>query len=177
MSGFAPDGDAVCAGQARAGKGKTESQGKREASDKPESPSVVKSRFIDSGWRLTIPKVMRDHLGWGPGTPICVSWDGIHIIIRSPKSCPYCLDVVRMGSLGKVVLPPRVRVEANLYRGQIMTLRIEGDTVLVKSGDSQVRCKACGSEMDVKDELPNVHLCRRCREALQKAAVRAVTWR
>jgi len=143
---------ALCERDARSGN---------EALQTPEGLSIVKSRFIDSGWRLTIPKAIRDHLGWGPGTPICVSWDGIHIIIKNPKSCPYCTDVVRMGSLGKVVLPPRVRVEANLYRGQIMTLRIEGDTVLVRSGDSQVRCKACGSEMDVRDELPNVHLCRR----------------
>ncbi|MGI6663411.1 MAG: hypothetical protein ACOX4B_08150 [Bacillota bacterium] len=168
MSVVSPEKDAVCDHETRTVK---------EDSQKEEGLSMVKSRFIDSGWRLTIPKAIRDHLGWGPGTPICVSWDGLHIIIRSPKSCPYCMDVVKMGSLGKVVLPPRVRVEANLYRGQIMTLGIEGDRVLVKSGDSQVRCKACGSEMDVKDELPNVHLCRRCREALQKAAVKAVTWR
>ncbi len=140
-------------------------------------PSLMKSRFIDSGWRLTIPKVIRDHLGWGPGTSICVSWDGIDIIVKSPTSCPDCSDVVKMGSLGKVVLPPRVRTEANLYRGQVMTLRVDGGRVIVRSGESQVRCKACGSEMDVKEELANVHLCRRCRESLQKAAVKAVTWR
>lgn len=137
----------------------------------------AKSRFIDSGWRLTIPKDIRVYLGWGVGTPICVSWDGIDIIVKSPTSCPDCPDVVRMGALGKVVLPPRVRTEANLYRGQIMDLRVEGERVIVRSGESQVRCKACGSEMDVKEEIPKIHLCRRCRESLQKAAIKALTWR
>lgn len=137
----------------------------------------TKSRFIDSGWRLTIPKVIRDYLKWGVGTPICVSWDGISIIVKSPTSCPDCPDVVRMGSLGKVVLPPRVRAEANLYRGQVMSLKIAGDRVLVNSGQSQVRCKACGSEMDVREEIANVYLCRRCRESLQKTAIKAVSWR
>ncbi|MGI6667487.1 MAG: AbrB/MazE/SpoVT family DNA-binding domain-containing protein [Bacillota bacterium] len=148
----------------------------RVNNEEPE-PTLIKSRFIDSGWRLTIPKAIRDRLGWAPGTPICVSYDGIDIIVKCPTTCTDCPDVVRMGSLGKVVLPPRVRAEANLYRGQVMTLSVEDGRVLVKSGDSQVRCKACGSEMDVKEELANVHLCRRCRESLQKAAVRAVTWR
>lgn len=137
----------------------------------------VKSRFIDSGWRLTIPKVIRDYLGWDQGTPICVSWDGLNIIVKHPTLCPDCPDVVRMGSLGKVVLPPRVREEANLYRGQVMSLAVNEGRVLVSSGASQVRCQACGSEMDVKEEIANVYLCRRCRESLQKAAVKTVTWR
>lgn len=168
MSGVSPDKGAVSEREIRC---------EELDSQERQGQSLVKYRFIDAGWRLTIPKAIRDQLDWGPGTPICVSWDGIHIIIRNPKSCPYCRDIVKMGSLGKVVLPPRARLEANLYRGQIMALSIDNDRVLVKSGDSQVRCKACGSEMDVRDELPNVHLCRRCREALQKAAVKAVTWR
>jgi bifunctional DNA-binding transcriptional regulator/antitoxin component of YhaV-PrlF toxin-antitoxin module len=134
-----------------------------------------KSRFIDSGWRLTVPKAIREHLNWDVGSPMCVSWDGMTITMKT--SCPECPDIVRMGSLGKVVLPPRVRVEANLYRGQIMTLKVEDDRVIVTTGSSQVRCKACGSEMDVKEEVANLYLCRRCRESLQKAAVKEVTWR
>ena len=133
-----------------------------------------KHRFIDSGWRLTIPKAFRDRLGWDKGTPICVLWDGRVLVVSSPTSCPRCPDLARMGALGKIVIPPRVREEASLYRGQIMALSVEGSKVHIAPGKSQVRCQACGSEMDVHEVLPNVHLCRRCREALEKAAAREV---
>lgn len=136
-----------------------------------------KSRFIDSGWRLTIPKAVRDYLNWDRGTSICVRWDGVHIFVQHPDEAVECPDVVRMGSLGKVVIPPRVREEAHLYRGQILTLQVVGDAVIASSGASQVRCQACGSEMDVKEELPNVHLCRRCRESLHRAAARTLARR
>ena len=131
-----------------------------------------KHRFIDSGWRVTIPKAFRDRLGWDKGTPICVLWDGQVLVVSSPTSCPRCPDLARMGALGKIVIPPRVREEASLYRGQIMALSVEGNEVHITPGSSQVRCRACGSEMDVREALPNVHLCRRCREALEKAAAR-----
>lgn len=125
-----------------------------------------KKRLIDSGWRLTVPKEMREKLGWSKGTPVCVSWDGWKIHIKSPYGCVSCPDSSRMGALGKIVIPPKVRAEANLYPGQVITLTIEGDSILGYSGSSQVRCVACGSELNVKTVLPNVYLCQRCREEL-----------
>ena len=143
----------------------------------PEPLPPTKERFIDSGWRLTIPKVFRDRLGWGKGTPICVAWDGLALVVSSPTSCPRCPDLARMGALGKIVIPPRIREEASLYRGQIMSLSVEGNQIRIRPGRSQVRCQACGSEMDVREALLNVHLCRRCREALENAAAReAAGW-
>lgn len=134
-------------------------------------------RFIDSGWRLTIPKNFRERLGWDKDTPVCVSWDGGSILVKSPKSCPNCPDVSRMGSLGKIVIPPKVREEASLYRGQVMSLRVAAEAVVASPGEDQVRCQACGSEMDVRETLPNVYLCKRCRESLDAAVTRGVTWR
>lgn len=129
-----------------------------------------KDRFIDDGWRLTVPKDVRDRLGWAKGTPMCVSWDGIILRVKNAHNCLGCPDVTRMGSLGKIVIPPRIREEACLYRGQIMSLSVAGDHVEVSPGRSQVRCQACGSEMDVREALPNVYLCKRCRASLERAA-------
>jgi bifunctional DNA-binding transcriptional regulator/antitoxin component of YhaV-PrlF toxin-antitoxin module len=133
------------------------------------------TRFIDSGWRLTIPKAMRTRLGWDKDTEVCVSWDGQRVHIRHPLRCRVCSDLTRLGALGKIVIPPRVRTDAQLYRGQILSLDIEGDEVIVMAEGLQVRCQACGSEMDVKESLPNVHLCRRCREALDRIALDAAS--
>ncbi len=135
-----------------------------------------KNRFIDSGWRLTIPKAMRETLGWTKGTTVCVSWDGVSMYVKHPTNCPTCPDVSRMGSLGKIVIPPRIREEAALYRGQILSLSVEGNQVNVVPGESQVRCQSCGSEWDVRQTFPNVYLCRRCRETLTKAAAGAGGW-
>jgi len=131
-----------------------------------------KRRFIDSGWRLTIPKPMRERLGWDKGTPVCVVWDGWTMRIKSPLGCVSCPDVTRMGALGKIVIPPKVRAEAGLYPGLVMSLWIEDDAIVAKPDTAQVRCAACGSELDVRMTLPNVYLCRRCREALADQAVR-----
>ncbi len=130
-----------------------------------------KTRFVDSGWRLTIPKDMRTQLGWDKDTLVCVSWDGRRVHIRHPLRCRVCSDLTRLGALGKIVIPPRVRAEAQVYRGQILSLDIVGDEVIVTPEGLQVRCQACGSEMDVKEVLPNVHLCRRCREAIDQVAL------
>ncbi len=129
-----------------------------------------KTRFVDSGWRVTVPKEFREQLGWDTGTQLCVSTDGSHIVMRNvaPLRCP---DLIRMGALGKIVIPPKVRQEVKLYRGQILSLHIEGEKVLASPHTMQVRC-LCGSEYDVKDVLPNVHLCQRCRETLKNAACR-----
>lgn len=132
-----------------------------------------KERFIDSGWRLTIPKAMRESLGWDKGTPVCVSWDGINMVVKSPTNCPTCPDVTRMGSLGKIVIPPRIREEASLYHGQILSLAVVGDQVSVTPGEAQVRCQSCGSEWDVRQTIANVYLCQRCRESLSRAAIRS----
>lgn len=126
-------------------------------------------RFIDSGWRITIPKSIRDRLNWQRGTSVCIWYDGSAIRIRTAGTCPSCPDASRLGALGKVVIPPRVRAEAHLYRGQIMVISITGSEVVIRPGRSQVRCQACGSELDVRGALPNVYLCRRCREALAQA--------
>lgn len=130
-----------------------------------------KDRFIDSGWRLTIPKPMRESLGWEKDTTVCVSWDGINMFVKHPTNCPNCPDVSRMGSLGKIVIPQRIREEASLYRGQILSLSVMGDQVVIVPGESQVRCQSCGSEWDVRQTLPNVYLCQRCRETLARAAM------
>lgn len=131
----------------------------------------AKDRFIDSGWRLTIPKAMRDSLGWDKDTSVCVSWDGNSMFVKHPIHCLTCPDVTRMGSLGKIVIPQRIREEAALYRGQILSLSVTGDHVTVTPGDTQVRCQSCGSELEVKQTLPNVYLCLRCRQSLVGAAV------
>ncbi|HHY16864.1 MAG TPA: AbrB/MazE/SpoVT family DNA-binding domain-containing protein [Firmicutes bacterium] len=128
-------------------------------------------RFIDSGWRLTIPKPMRQSLRWTENTVVCLHWDGFEITIRAPHvGCGKCPDISRVGALGKIVLPPRVREEAGLYPGQILTLATQNDEVIVSADDRQVRCSACGSEFDVRAVLPKVYLCTRCRDALQSAA-------
>jgi bifunctional DNA-binding transcriptional regulator/antitoxin component of YhaV-PrlF toxin-antitoxin module len=128
-------------------------------------------RFVDSGWRLTIPKAMRQSLGWAENTLVCLHWDGFEITIKAPfAGCSKCPDISRIGALGKLVIPQRVREEAGLYPGQILTLAIEDRQVIVSTGDKQVRCRACGSELDVRKVLPNVHLCTTCRDKLQSAA-------
>lgn len=133
----------------------------------------AKTRFVDSGWRVTIPKAIRLQLDWDTGTRLCVSWDGSHIVLRGPATCVLCPDVVRMGALGKVVIPQKVRQEARLYRGQILSLSVKEDQVVAWPHALQVRCQ-CGSEYDVRDVLPNVHLCKRCRLILEETARRWV---
>jgi bifunctional DNA-binding transcriptional regulator/antitoxin component of YhaV-PrlF toxin-antitoxin module len=132
-----------------------------------------KTRFVDSGWRVTIPKQMRDHLGWDRETTVCVSWDGRHIRIRHPLRCVACPDVTKVGALGKIVIPPRVRAETHIYRGQILRLSVTGDEIMMSPEAEQVRCQACGSEMDVRETLANVYLCQRCRVSLERKAERA----
>jgi len=132
-----------------------------------------KTRFVDSGWRVTIPKEMREKLGWDRETTVCVSWDGRHIRIRHPLRCIACADVTKVGALGKIVIPQRVRAETHIYRGQVLRLSVEGDEVVIVPEAEQVRCMACGSEMNVRKTLENVYLCKRCREALDRAAERA----
>ncbi len=129
-----------------------------------------KTRFVDSGWRLTIPKSIREKLGWDKDTLVCVSWDGRKVHIRHPLSCKFCPDLSRLGALGKIVIPPKVRAEAQMYRGQILSFVTQGDEVVVLPDGPQVRCQACGWEMDVQEVLPNVYLCGRCRQALNLAA-------
>ncbi len=133
-----------------------------------------KTRFVDSGWRLTIPKSIRAKLGWDKDTLVCVSWDGRKVHIRHPLQCKLCPDMSRLGALGKIVIPPKVRAEAQMYRGQILSFVTQGDEVIVQPDGPQVRCQACGWEMDVQQVLPNVYLCGRCRQALDSAA-RAVS--
>lgn len=132
------------------------------------------TRFIDSGWRITIPKTMRQQLGWTKDTLLCVHWDGFEINVKAPHpGCGECPDVSRIGSLGKIVIPPRVREEAMLYPGQILTLELRGDQIVISTGDEQVRCSACGSEVDVERVIPNVHLCKMCRTRLESVAAKA----
>jgi bifunctional DNA-binding transcriptional regulator/antitoxin component of YhaV-PrlF toxin-antitoxin module len=130
-----------------------------------------KGRFIDAGWRITIPKSMREALGWGKDTAVCVSYDGINLYVKHPIHCLTCPDVTRMGSLGKIVIPQRIREEAGLYRGQILSLSVTGEYVTVRPGENQVRCQSCGSEWDVSQVLPGVYLCPRCRESLERVAL------
>ena len=137
-------------------------------------PEEAKDRFIDLGWRLTIPKAMRDKLAWDKDTSVCVSWDGNSIHVKHPTHCLTCPDVARMGSLGKIVIPQTIREEAGLYRGQILSLAVTGDHVTVTAGEQQVRCQSCGSEWNVTPTLPNVYLCQRCRESLADTAAQEV---
>ena len=52
-------------------------------------------RFVDSGWRLTIPKAMRQSLGWAENTLVCLHWDGFEITIKAPfAGCSKCPDTV-----------------------------------------------------------------------------------
>ena len=76
----------------------------------------------------------------------------------------------------RLVIPQRVR-RKGLYPGQILTLAIEDRQVIVSTGDKQVRCSACGSELDVRKVLPNVHLCTTCRDSSnrQQASQKSVT--
>jgi bifunctional DNA-binding transcriptional regulator/antitoxin component of YhaV-PrlF toxin-antitoxin module len=133
----------------------------------------TEKRFIDSGWRVTIPKTMRERLGWHIDTIVCVHWDGFELTICNPRAgCVKCPDITRIGALGKVVIPPEVREEARLYPGQILSLSLQGKKIIVMPEDKQLRCSACGSEFDVKKILDNVHLCRTCREDLEKVVLR-----
>ncbi|HHY12921.1 MAG TPA: hypothetical protein GX529_09880 [Firmicutes bacterium] len=132
-------------------------------------------RFIDSGWRITIPKSMRLKLGWQVDTVVCVHWDGFELTICNPKTgCAKCPDISRVGALGKVVIPPKVREEARLYPGQILSLVLQGSKIVVAPEEKQLRCSACGSESDVKRILANVHLCKKCRDDLKAAALRSM---
>jgi bifunctional DNA-binding transcriptional regulator/antitoxin component of YhaV-PrlF toxin-antitoxin module len=133
-----------------------------------------KNRLVDSGWRVTIPKDMREALGWRKDTRVCVKWNGHEIRIKNPIGCSFCPDVVRIGSLGKVVIPPLVRKEAGIYQGQILTLKVAGDELIASLGRLQVRCQTCGAELNVKEVMPNVHLCMRCRESLTEAAIQSL---
>jgi len=131
-------------------------------------------QFIDSGWRVTIPKSMRKQLGWTVDTVVCMHWDGFEITVCNPRiGCQRCPDISRVGTLGKVVIPPRVREEANLYPGQVLSLSIRDNKIIVSIGEEQIRCSACGSEVDVKQVLSNVHLCRNCRDNLHAVALKA----
>ncbi|HHY69246.1 MAG TPA: hypothetical protein PLB36_06440 [Bacillota bacterium] len=133
------------------------------------------TRFIDSGWRITIPKDMRELLGWTQDTLLCVHWDGFEISVKAQRpGCGDCPDVSRMGALGKIVIPHRVREEAMLYPGQILTLTLRGDQIIMSTGNEQVRCAACGSEADVLEVLPNVHLCKTCRAKVEAAAAKGL---
>lgn len=135
---------------------------------------VREERFIDSGWRITIPKSMRQQLGWTVDTVVCVHWDGFEISICNPREgCRRCPDISRVGTLGKIVIPPRVREETNLYPGQVLSLAVSDGKVTVSIGEEQIRCSACGSEVDVKEVMGNVHLCRNCRDNLQAVARKA----
>ncbi len=126
---------------------------------------------------MTIPKAIRDRLGWNKDTRVCIGWDGKEVRIRHPEKCIRCPDITRLGSLGKIVIPTKVRTEAQIYRGQILSLDVVGDEVVVSAVGRQVRCQACGSEVDVKKVLPNVFLCPRCREALDLAAYKKAAFR
>jgi bifunctional DNA-binding transcriptional regulator/antitoxin component of YhaV-PrlF toxin-antitoxin module len=92
------------------------------------------------------------------------------MFVKHPTNCPSCPDVTKLGSLGKIVIPARIREEASLYRGQVLSLSAAEDQVTVAPGESQVRCQSCGSEWDVRQTLPNIYLCQRCRETLTRAA-------
>ncbi|MGI6620956.1 MAG: hypothetical protein ACOX35_05835 [Bacillota bacterium] len=132
-------------------------------------------RLIDSGWRVTIPKPIRNSLGWKIGTEVCVHWDGFEITICCPKmGCVKCPDISRVGALGKVLIPPRVREEARLYPGQVLSFSLQGNQIMVRPEEQQFRCSACGSECEVRQVLPNVHLCKLCRENLEAAALKSV---
>jgi len=76
-----------------------------------------------------------------------------------------------VGALGKVLIPPRVREEARLYPGQVLAFTLHGNQIIVRPEEQQVRCGACGSELDVERVLPNVHLCKLCRDKLEAAAL------
>ncbi len=133
----------------------------------------TEKRFIDSGWRITIPKSIRSVLGWEIDTVVCVHWDGFELSICRPRvGCVECPDITRMGALGKVVIPPKAREEAGLYPGQILSLVLRCKKIIVTPEEKQLRCGACGSENDVKRILPNVHLCATCRKNLESAALR-----
>lgn len=138
----------------------------------------AEKRFIDSGWRITIPKSMRSVLGWEIDTVVCVHWDGFELSICRPRAeCVECPDITRVGALGKVVIPARVREEAGLYPGQILSLGLHCKKIIAAPEEEQLRCGACGSENEVKRILPNVHLCVKCREDLEALASRPVNQR
>lgn len=63
---------------------------------------------LDAEGRVVVPAPLRGELGWGPGTPVTVTWAGPDrvAISRSEAHCLFCQAVTATQRLGRPVCDP-----------------------------------------------------------------------
>ncbi|MGE5579733.1 MAG: hypothetical protein ACM3WU_06775 [Bacillota bacterium] len=134
---------------------------------------------LTSGWRFTLPAVFREEKGWEEGTRLLASAVGQVLELRDmPKgestdraakgsattsggSAVLAADCY-LGAGGKIIVPAALRDTLSWIPGKRLAVVENGDALTVSPCCGLTRCRSCGSTVDVREVLPNVHLCADC---------------
>jgi len=151
----------------------------------PASRSFIST--LTSGWRFTLPIVLREARGWVEGTHLIATAKGQVMILteldgdngsenpalpsssQTDASSELAFTAVSpdiqaecyLGAGGKIIVPASLRKTLRWIPGKRLTVSYE-DAITVRPCCAEIRCRACGSTDNVREVLPNVFVCNDC---------------
>ena len=131
---------------------------------------------LTSGWRFTLPAAFREAKKWEEGTRLLATAAGQILELRdangtvdaSPSTEGSGMSTANhtvecyLGAGGKIIVPAVLRGTLKWVPGKRLRVTEEGDFLTVSPCCGLTRCRSCGSTVDVREILPNVHLCADC---------------
>lgn len=140
----------------------------------PENRTVMST--LTSGWRFTLPATFREAKGWEDGTRLLATAAGQILELRDVNGAQGSRPSIEgsgmipgnhtvecyLGAGGKIIVPAVLRDTLKWAPGKRLRVTEEGDFLTVSPCCGLTRCRACGSTIDVREILPNVHLCADC---------------
>lgn len=126
---------------------------------------------LTSGWRFTLPAAFREARGWEGGTRLLATAGGQLLELRevpAERTAGISQDVhdkaveCYLGSGGKITVPAALRDTLRWVPGKRLRVTEDGDHLSVTPCCGLTRCRSCGSTVNVREVLPNVHLCADC---------------
>lgn len=127
-------------------------------------------RTLTTGWRLTLPAQLRRALGWEQGTMLRVTVTGDQLALSkgadvpqgSPASNSNSGSTCYIGSGGKIVIPSEVRESTGWQVGERLSVRNQGQEIVISPCCQKHRCRSCGSLHGVTEVIDNLFLCSDC---------------
>lgn len=120
-------------------------------------------RTITSGWRVTLPAPIRKAKGWEAGTVVPArasrDWMLLYADTYEPNQNDHYLY---LGAGGKIVIPREIRDETGWAIGERLSIKDEGDHVILSTCCERNRCRSCGTNRNVIEVIDNLFLCQDC---------------
>jgi len=121
-------------------------------------------RTITSGWRVTLPAPIRKAKGWETGTvvPARASRDWMLLYADTSYEPNQYDHYLYLGAGGKIVIPREIRDETGWAIGERLSIKDEGDHVILSTCCERNRCRSCGTNRNVIEVIDNLFLCQDC---------------